>query len=70
MSVVGEGKQSDNEHEVTIGDYREYLRHMLLIKQRTEADLKELKKKLGVKVKVEALEVWQAKMTKETRRIV
>eukprot|EP00957_Ditylum_brightwellii_P201566 15326248-Ditylum_brightwellii.AAC.1 len=47
-----------------------WVQHMLPIKQRAEADLKELKKKLGIKVKVEVLAVWQAKMTKETRRIV
>eukprot|EP00957_Ditylum_brightwellii_P134885 10283807-Ditylum_brightwellii.AAC.1 len=70
MSVVRQGEQSDNEREVTIGDYQEYLRYMLPRKQRTEADLKELKKKLGVEMKVKALAVWQAKMTKETRRIV
>eukprot|EP00957_Ditylum_brightwellii_P104469 7958589-Ditylum_brightwellii.AAC.1 len=70
MSVVGQEEQSNNERKVTIGDYQEYLQHMLPIKQRTEAELKELKKKLGVEVKIEALAVWQAKMTKETRRIV
>ena len=69
-TFVGRDFDDEEEANVTISDYRQYLRHVLQRKTLVDRKLKNIQRQQGTEVKIEKLALLEKEMMVATRKIV